>query len=226
MLCASNEYRVPKGMKFFLLIIGVIFSIGIFGIPQIHAESSSNEIIPVYLDFKFKKEPVICVFSTDEHIMKVGIDSVLDWQNKLKSYTKDPKAWNMITSLNPSDTSGCTTEIHFLKKPSAPQFDVKAQGITIYGKNSAYVEVFTTQYYDDSNMKYTLDGSNKLRPVPGEFTDVSFPLLGKVTRHELGHVFGLSHQQSNSIMVTGQILAKITDKDCQRVIAKYGKDWS
>ncbi|TLX74880.1 MAG: matrixin family metalloprotease, partial [Thaumarchaeota archaeon] len=51
-------------------------------------------------------------------------------------------------------------------------------------------------------------------------------LLGKVTRHELGHVFGLSHQQNDSIMVTGQILAKITDKDCKNVVAKYGKGWS
>ena len=213
-------------MKFFILVIGVIFSIGISVLPQIHAEASSNEIIPVYLDFKFKKEPVICIFSTDDQITRVGIDSVLDWQNKLKSYTKDPKAWNMITLLNPLDASECTTEIHFLKKPSAPQFDVKAQGITIYEEDGAYVEVYTTQYYDNSAVKYVMDSSKKLRPVPGEFAGVSLPLLGKVTRHELGHVFGLSHQQNDSIMVTGQNLAKITDKDCKNVVAKYGKNWS
>ncbi|TLX69935.1 MAG: hypothetical protein E6L05_04840, partial [Thaumarchaeota archaeon] len=80
-------------MKFFILVIGVIFSIGISVLPQIYAQASSNEIIPVYLDFKFKKEPVICIFSTDDQITRVGIDSVLDWQNKLKTYTKDPKDW-------------------------------------------------------------------------------------------------------------------------------------
>jgi len=71
---------------------------------------------------------------------------------------------------------------------------------------------------------YEKDGSNRLRPVPYEYADVSDELLGKVTRHELGHVFGLKHQKNDSIMIMGPTLAEITDKDLKNVLEKYGKN--
>ena len=189
--------------------------------------SQSNVIKPIRLDFKFREEPVICLFGTDEKTTDEGLNSILDWQNKLRSYTNNAKAWDMTTSINPLDTSKCTTEIHFLKKPTDPVIlSMKYQGTTLFQKDRAVIEVYTTQYYDDGALKYVKDAGGKARPVPFEYADVPIQLLGKVTKHELGHVFGLQHQQSDSIMITGPILATITDKDCKDVFAKYGENWN
>ena len=189
--------------------------------------SQSNIIKPIRLDFKFHQGPVICLFGTDEKVTNEGLNSISDWQNKLKSYTNNAKAWSMTTAINPSDVSKCTTEIHFLKKPADPlMLSMKYQGMTLFQKDRAVVEVYTTQYYDDAAIKYVKDGSGKARPVPFEYADVPIKILGKVTRHELGHVFGLQHQQSDSIMITGAIFATITDKDCSGVVAKYGTNWT
>ena len=189
--------------------------------------SQSNIIKPIRLDFKFHEEPVMCLFGTDEKITNEGLNSISDWQNKLRSYANNEKAWDMVTSINPLDTSSCTTEIHFLKKPTDPlMLTMKYQGMTLFQEDRAVIEVYTTQYYDDGAIKYVKDQSGKARPVPYEYEDVPLPLLGKVTRHELGHAFGLQHQQSDSIMITGAILATITDKDCSGVVAKYGENWN
>ena len=189
--------------------------------------SQSNIIKPIRLDFKFHQEPTICLFGTDDKVTNEGLASISDWQNKLKSYTNNAKAWSMTMAINPSDVSKCTTEIHFLKKPTDPlMLSMKYQGMTLFQKDRAVVEVYTTQYYDDAAIKYVKDGSGKARPVPFEYADVPIKILGKVTRHELGHVFGLQHQQSDSIMITGAILATITDKDCSGVVAKYGTNWT
>lgn len=191
------------------------------------ADSSKPSVIkPIRLDFKFHDEPVICLFGTDEKITNEGLNSISDWQNKLKLYTNNTNAWNIITTINPLDTSKCTTEIYFLKKPTdLLTLSMKYQGITHLQEDRAVIEVYTTQWYNDEAIKYVKDQSGKRRPVPFEYEDVPIPLLGKVTRHELGHVLGLQHQQSDSIMITGAILATITDKDCKDVIAKYGKNW-
>lgn len=195
-------------------------------VSEIADPSQPSVIKPVRLDFKFSKEPVICLFGTDEKVTNEGLKSISDWGNKLKSYTNNTKAWNMITSINPLDTSSCTTEIHFLKKPTDPlMVSMKYQGITLFLADRAVIEVYTTQYYDDGAIKYVKDRGGKARPVPFEYEDVPIPLLGKVTKHELGHAFGLQHQQSDSIMVMGAVLASITDKDCEHVVAKYGKNW-
>ena len=189
--------------------------------------SQPNVIKPIRLDFKFHEEPVICLFGTDEKVTNEGLNSISDWQNKLRSYTNNAKAWSMITSINPLDASQCTAEIHFLKKPTDPlMLPMKPQGTTLFLEDRAVIEVYTTQYYNDEAIKYVKDQSGKARPVPYEYEDVPIQLLGKVTRHELGHVFGLQHQQSDSIMITGAILATITDNDCKGVFAKYGKDWN
>ena len=189
--------------------------------------SQSNVIKPIRLDFKFHEEPVICLFGADEKVTNEGLASISDWENKLKSYTNNTKAWNMTTIINPLDISKCTTEIHFLKKPTDPLvLSMKYQGTTLVLKDRAVVEVYTTQYYNDQAIKYVKHKSGQARPVPFEYEDVPIQLLGKVTRHELGHVFGLQHQQSDSIMITGAILATITDEDCKGVYAKYGKNWN
>ena len=191
------------------------------------ADSNKPSVIkPIRLDFKLHDEPVICLFGTDEKITNEGLNSISEWENKLKSYTNNTKAWNITTTINPFDTSKCTTEIYFLKKPTDPLgLSLKYQGITQFQKDRAVIEVYTSQYYDDVAIKYVRDQSGKTRPVTFEYEDVPIQLLGKVTRHELGHVFGLQHQQSDSIMITGAILATITDKDCKDVVTKYGKNW-
>ena len=212
----STQTTLPKNVKSDEPLVAVI--------PD---ASQSNIIKPIRLDFKFHEEPVMCLFGTDEKITNEGLNSISDWQNKLKSYTNNAKAWSMTSTINPSDVSKCTTEIHFLKKPAEPQMlSMKYQGMTLFQKDRAVIEVYTTQYYDDTAIKYVKDGSGKARPVPYEYEDVPLQLLGKVTRHELGHAFGLQHQQSDSVMITGAILATITDKDCSGVVAKYGENWN
>jgi len=193
---------------------------------QEFSNSVQTPIKPVYLSFKLHKEPAVCLFGTDERALHEGVESVLDWQKNLRSYTNNTKSWNMNTVVNPSDTFKCDIEIHFLKKPTqAPYEYEKIQGATWFTKNNAIVEVYTTQYYNDEAIKYVKDKSGKARPVIGEFEDVPIALLGKVTRHELGHVFGLQHEQSNSIMVTGPVLAEITHEDCKEVFIEYSNGW-
>jgi len=161
---------------------------------QEFSNSVQTPIKPVYLSFKLHKEPAVCLFGTDERALHEGVESILDWQKNLRSYTNNTKSWNMNTVVNPSDTFKCDIEIHFLKKPTqAPYESEKIQGATWFTKNNAIVEVYTTQYYNDEAIKYVKDKSGKARPVIGEFEDVPIALLGKVTRHELGHVFGLQH---------------------------------
>ena len=168
----------------------------------------------------------MCLFGTDETALHEGVESVLDWQKNLRSYTNDTKSWNMNTIVNPSGTFKCDIEIHFLKRPTQTLYEPeKIQGKTWFTKNNAIVEVYTTQFYNDEAIKYVKDKAGKARPVIGEYEDVPIALLGKVTRHELGHVFGLEHKQSNSIMVTGAVLAKITDEDCKDVIREYSNGW-
>ena len=193
---------------------------------QEFSNSVQTPIKPVYLSFKLHKEPAVCLFGTDERALHEGVESILDWQKNLRSYTNNTKSWNMNTVVNPSDTFKCDIEIHFLKKPTqAPYESEKIQGATWFTKNNAIAEVYTTQYYNDEAIKYVKDKSGKARPVIGEFEDVPIALLGKVTRHELGHVFGLQHEQSNSIMVTGPVLAEITHEDCKGVFIEYSNGW-
>ena len=208
----------------------VALSLLVFLPTNVAAQEFSNgiqtPIEPVYLSFKLYTEPVVCLFGTDERALHEGIESVLDWQKNLRSYTNDTKSWNMNTVVNPSDTFKCDIEIHFLKKPTQASYESeKIQGAMWFTKNNAIVEIYTTQYYNDEAIKYVKDKSGKARPVIGEFEDVPIALLGKVTRHELGHVFGLRHEQSNSIMVTGPVLSEITHEDCKGVFIEYSNGW-
>ena len=129
----------------------------------------------------------------------------------------------MVLIINPTDIYKCNAEIHFLAKPETEKDrSMKAQGKVEFEKDKAVVEVYTTQYYDESAHRYEVGKDNRARPVPYEFADVPLDLLGKVTRHELGHVFGLKHQNSDSIMISGPRLAEITETDLKGVIEKYG----
>jgi len=193
------------------------------------AQEFSNDLIPIkpiYLSFKLHKEPMACLFGTDDKALNVGVEAIFDWQKNLESYTNNTESWNIKTVVSPSDISNCDIEIHFLKKPTQELYmSEKVQGVTWFTENSALIEVYTTQYYNDEAIKYVKDQSGKSRPVIGEYEDVPITLLGKVTRHELGHVFGLQHKSSHSIMVTGAVLAEITDEDCKDVVREYSNGW-
>jgi len=204
-------------------LIVTILLIGTFAL--IFQQDAEAAIKPIKLGIKFHGDPQICFFSEDENFILIGKISILDWQTNLKSFSQNEEGWNVLINENPKKNSDCNIEIHFLPKPNEEDTRLlKPQGRTIFEESRAVIEVYTTQYYDESAIRYEKDRSNRLRPVPYEYADVSHELLGKVTRHELGHVFGLKHQKNDSIMIMGPTLAEITDKDLKNVLKKYGKN--
>ncbi len=201
----------------------MILGASLFTIPSALA-SPSITIKPIYVDFRFHKKPIICIFGSDQGAINIGIDSITEWRDNLRNYTKN-SGWDITVTVNPKQISSCSTEIHFVKEPTLFSDVSGTQGVTMFQEDRAIVEVYTTQYYEPTAFKLVKDGSNKERPVAGQYTDVPLDHLKSVTEHELGHVFGLSHQKDNSIMVTGYVISHISNKDCQRVVAKYGEDW-
>jgi len=205
------------------LLIPLIFAVLILGMISIIPIQDAQAVKAIKKRVLFHETPQFCLFGENEKSLKVGTDSILDWKNQLQSYTNDTTNWNMVLIINPTDIYKCNAEIHFLAKPeSEKDRSMKAQGKVEFEKDKAVVEVYTTQYYDESAHRYEVGKDNRARPVPFEFADVPLDLLGKVTRHELGHVFGLKHQNSDSIMISGTILAEITETDLKGVIEKYG----
>ena len=205
------------------LLIPLIFAVLILGMISIIPIQDAQAVKAIKKRVLFHETPQFCLFGENEKSLKVGTDSILDWKNQLQSYTNDTTNWNMVLIINPTDIYKCNAEIHFLVKPETEKDrSVKAQGKVEFEKDKAIVEVYTTQYYDESAHRYEVGKDNRARPVPFEFADVPLDLLGKVTRHELGHVFGLKHQNSDSIMISGTILAEITETDLKGVIEKYG----
>jgi hypothetical protein len=205
------------------LLIPLIFAVLILGMISIIPIQDAQAVKAIKKRVLFHETPQFCLFGENEKSLKVGTDSILDWKNQLQSYTNDTTNWNMVLIINPTDIYKCNAEIHFLAKPETEKDrSVKAQGKVEFEKDKAIVEVYTTQYYDESAHRYEVGKDNRARPVPFEFADVPLDLLGKVTRHELGHVFGLKHQNSDSIMISGPRLAEITETDLKGVIEKYG----
>lgn len=188
-------------------------------------QESYSIIKPYISGITFDHKPNFCLFATDEIPMTEGIWSVLDWRNQLKLFTNNTDAWSIMITTNPSDSSECDVEIHFLKKPDSEKtLNLKPQGRVIFEEDRALIEVYTTQYYDETAHKLVKGKDNRLRAVPYEFADVPIDLLGKVIRHEMGHVFGLKHQKSDSIMVRGPVLSEIQENDLKEVVKKYGTD--
>ncbi len=210
-------------MKLVLPLIVTILLIGTFAL--IFQQDAEAQIKPYRKGITFHETPQFCLFGENEKSLKVGTDSILDWKNQLQSYTNDTTSWNMLLIINSTDIYKCNAEIHFLAKPETEKVrSMKIQGRVWFEKDKAVVEVYTTQYYDETAHRYEVGRDNRARPVPYEFADVPLDLLGKVTRHELGHVFGLKHQKNDSIMIMGPTLAEITDKDLKNVLKKYGKN--
>jgi len=208
------------------LLIPLVFAVLILGmISIIPIQDAQAEIKAFRKGITFHETPQFCLFGENEKSLNIGINSILDWKNQLQSFTHDKTSWDMMLNINPIDISKCNAEIHFLVKPESEKVSsMKPQGRVMFEKDKAIVEVYTTQYYDESAHRYEVGEDNRARPVPYEFADVSLDLLGKVTRHELGHVFGLKHEKSDSIMIIGPILAEIADKDLENVLKKYGKN--
>ncbi len=206
------------------LLIPLIFAVLILGMISIIPIQDAQAVIKaIKKKVLFHETPQFCLFGENEKSLKVGTDSILDWKNQLQSYTNDTTSWNMVLIINQTDIYKCNAEIHFLAEPETEKVrSMKIQGRVWFEKDKAIVEVYTTQYYDESAHRYEVGRDNRARPVPYEFADVHLDLLGKVTRHELGHVFGLKHQSSDSIMISGPRLAEITETDLKGVIEKYG----
>jgi len=206
------------------LLIPLIFAVLILGMISIIPIQDAQAVIKaIKKKVLFHETPQFCLFGENEKSLKVGTDSILDWKNQLQSYTNDRTNWNMVLITNQTDIYKCNAEIHFLEKPETEKVrSMKPQGRVVFEKDKAIVEVYTTQYYDESAHRYEVGRDNRARPVAYEFADVPLDLLGKVTRHELGHVFGLKHQKSDSIMISGPKLAEITETDLKGVIEKYG----
>ena len=73
------------------------------------------------------------------------------------------------------------------------------------------------------------DTSGKLRPAPSTFVSLSDRQILSITEHELGHVFGIVHDDDNPTSDTAMSqglenanTAHITDSDVSQVVEKYG----
>src|SRR5438132_8018373 len=212
-------------------------------VPYSYADIASVEIEkPTYLDHKYKSDPYLCIYSSNPRDLKIAQTAISDWQNHLREYTKDSTAWNIKIGINEQDRSQCTAEIMYSPFPNTDKFDSdgnawwnekvtesKVLGLTYAFWDRAWVYVFTSQYYFPNQNQMVDDNSGKSRSVPSTFVPLTDRQILSITEHELGHVFGIIHDDdnptSNSAMSQGLENANnahVTDSDVSQVVDRYG----
>src|SRR2546428_4003016 len=213
-------------------------------VPHSYADIASVDIErPVYLDHKYKSDPYLCIYSSNPRDIKIAQTAISDWQNHLRDYTKNYSAWNIKIGINEQDRSACTAEIIYSPYLNTDKFDdannawwnqkvteSKVLGLTYTFWDRAWVYVFTSQYYFPEQTQMVSDSSGKLRPAPSTFVSLSDRQILSITEHELGHVFGIVHDDDNPASDTAMSqglenanTAHITDSDVSQVVEKYGK---
>jgi hypothetical protein len=212
-------------------------------IPHSYADIVSVDIErPTYLDHKYKSDPYLCIYSSTPRDLKIAQTAISDWQNHLRDYTKNNDAWNIKVGINEQDRTQCTAEIIYSPYPNTDKFEStgnawwnhqvtksKTLGLTYTFWDRAWVYVFTSQYYFPEQTQMVSDGSGKLRPTLSTFVSLSDRQILSITEHELGHVFGITHDDDNptSDAAMSQGLenantAHITDSDVAQVVERYG----
>ena len=223
------------------MVFAAMFVIGI--VPHSYADIASVDIVkPTYLDHKYKSDPYLCIYSDNPRDIKIAQTAITDWKNHLKTYTKNHNAWNIKIGINEQDRSACTAEIMYSPYPNTDKFDgivnawwndkvtqSKALGLTYTFWDRAWVYVFTSKYYFPEQTQMVQDSSGKLRPATSTLVSLSDRQILSITEHELGHVFGIIHEDdnptSNNIMSQGlenANTAHVTDSDVSQVVEKYG----
>ena len=223
------------------IAFAAIFVISI--IPHSYADIASIDIErPSYLDHKYKSDPYLCIYSSNPRDIKIAQMAISDWQTHLRDYTKNYNAWNIKTGINEQDRSQCTAEIMYSASPSTDKFDPaenawwnnkvtesKVLGLTYTFWDRAWVYVFTSKYYFPEQTQMVKDSSGKLRPATSTLASLSDRQILSITEHELGHVFGIIHDDDNltsdSAMSQGlenAETAHVTDSDVSQVVEKYG----
>ena len=212
-------------------------------VPHSYADIASVDIErPVYLDHKYKSDPYLCIYSSNPRDIKIAQTAISDWQNHLRDYTKSYNTWNIKIGINEQDRTACTAEIIYSPYPNTDKFDdannawwnqkvteSKVLGLTYTFWDRAWVYVFTSQYYFPEQTQMVSDSSGKLRPAPSTFVSLSDRQILSITEHELGHVFGIVHDDDNPASDTAMSqgldnanTAHITDSDVSQVVEKYG----
>lgn len=175
--------------------------------------------------FMVDGDPTVCYLDTKEKMYEPLVkQSINDWQNGLKEYTKNHDAWNI--------------HYKFINDNFDNDFDFFSLDCTIV--------VFIGEYSDMSDMGYTgstLETKSGIIQVGINLLELQSDsqILSTIT-HELGHAFGLGHYITNdfellkkwdaennapSIMVEGTFengIKKITKLDLQKMASLYGND--
>src|SRR5438132_8813439 len=212
-------------------------------IPHSYADVSSVDIKrPTFLDHKYKSDPYLCIYSDNPRDIKIAQTAINNWQNQLRDYKKNYDSWNIKIGINEQDRTQCTAEIIYSPYPNTDKFDdtnnawwnhkvteSKALGLTYTFWDRAWVYVFTSKYYFPEQTLMVSDGTGKLRPATSTLATLSDHQILSITEHELGHVFGIIHDDENptsdSAMSQGLENANnahVTDSDVSQVVDRYG----
>ena len=180
-----------------------------------------------------KTEISFCIFGNgNDDYNRIGVQSVVDWHGNLTKITGNTKVWNMITYVEPQDTSICDGIIDFQKIPSSNL--ISLYGAVGFSNPAGHVSNVTiyTDFYQEALRNITDEQWESMSME--EFENIiqnwthpthDLEMIHRVTLHELGHAFGLNHPDfiytTPSIMNYDQSHTRITEDDVWKIVEIY-----
>ncbi len=226
----SSKQKIAK-KNIFLIFIGVISVIVIFLLLNNMINSEQYFYIS---DYRLNKIPLFCAQDFEDPLFPNANDlmmkktnlAISDWQEKVRTYTKNTD-WKFEFKIIPDSENkglsnlGCDATITFERLPPRNQEGLRGEtAISRYGLSDVVV------FY--------------LEPT-GKNID---PDIDFVLKHEIGHVFGLDHplldapftididgvKTASSVMITPEIYPNLTsdivydisDYDVRALVNLYG----
>lgn len=194
--------------KFIIVIASLVLITCMFSVQNVFAD--------YFQDFpaRLKHSPVLCAMESQPDSQFPGIGkelldkteyAVMDWNDKLnQGYGKHP-AWNItlievpLAKQKTFDNLTCDITMNYFKKPSNPQLEFVAAGVTIpnFEEGKTRIEI----YYDGIQVlarytQWTVGGTTYYEYIPyPTYTGflASNAQLDASILHEMGHSLGLGH---------------------------------